>query len=500
MAHTRYLLTSGIGLTLLGSAILAYACHGSDQRQVIDQPVSNVNYPPLLVDEARFLAPARQADDPASESAPPDQADPSLHGGASTTNTRDVPASRQTSGFDEADPGRTNPPSRPATGSSIWENPEWRSKNSTPTDVVAEHNPALRNNDTAVLIDRPADALSPERSTRRRSANETSSAPSRDRPGDSVALQIPVLCYHHSYEPGQGPKDFNIPPTRLRRELQFLKSQGYRTISLYQLQQFVQGRTVQLPERPFVLSFDDGSRSNYTSVLPILRGLGMQAVAFVYPGIIGKGKRNYLSWTELEALQKSGHFEIGSHTLNHPRLPEHSETEIRRQLLQSRRILEEKLGISVRALAYPFGVYDQRVIRLAAASGYELAFTIHPGGNAAHSNPLTLNRFMVRQFHSQQQILAGLQMRGAPLVRLDPPPGSRVATGQQIRLPLGDFQPVSVRLGQQPVAYRIQNGILTAHLPRIKSSLGYLPLSLRLRDAQNHSVYQEVLYLDDKRL
>lgn len=86
-----------------------------------------------------------------------------------------------------------------------------------------------------------------------------------------------------------------------------------------------------------------------------------------------------MTWDQLNNALDSGVLDLGSHTLYHPKLPTMSRTLIRKQLLESKQILETKTGRKVIDLAYPFGLFDPRVIEEAKAIGYRMAFTVNPG-------------------------------------------------------------------------------------------------------------------------
>jgi peptidoglycan/xylan/chitin deacetylase (PgdA/CDA1 family) len=76
-----------------------------------------------------------------------------------------------------------------------------------------------------------------------------------------------------------------------------------------------------------------------------------------------------MSWEEVGRLAEAG-WEVGSHTRTHPRLPTLDERELQRELTESRRESEERLGVPVRSVAYPYGDVDSRVVRAAQKAGY----------------------------------------------------------------------------------------------------------------------------------
>jgi hypothetical protein len=105
------------------------------------------------------------------------------------------------------------------------------------------------------------------------------------------------------------------------RQMLALDRAGYRTISLDQLDRFVRGERVRLPRRPLVLTFDEARASTSRHADWVLRELGLRAVLFVGVGRVNAGERDALSWTDLDALQSSGRWDVqlragtGSHLM-----------------------------------------------------------------------------------------------------------------------------------------------------------------------------------------
>jgi len=84
-----------------------------------------------------------------------------------------------------------------------------------------------------------------------------------------------------------------------------------------------------------------------------------------------------LTWTQVEQLADEG-MEIASHTLTHPHLARIGDEEVRRELGESRRILEARIAKPVTRISYPHGSFDQRTERIAEETGYTSAFTSQP--------------------------------------------------------------------------------------------------------------------------
>ena len=106
----------------------------------------------------------------------------------------------------------------------------------------------------------------------------------------SAGSGIPVLTYHHI---GSGNDLLYVSEADFERQLVYLRERGYTTISVAELAEGLSGRT-KLPDRPIVLTFDDGYDDNYQAALPVLLRQGMRASFFVVTGKMGQP--GYLSW------------------------------------------------------------------------------------------------------------------------------------------------------------------------------------------------------------
>jgi peptidoglycan/xylan/chitin deacetylase (PgdA/CDA1 family) len=120
-----------------------------------------------------------------------------------------------------------------------------------------------------------------------------------------------------------------------------------------------------------VLTFDDGFIGNYLFALSTLEKYGYKATFFVTVGNISRNR--YMSWDQLAILYQKGH-SIQSHTMTHPMLGECDEGQITYELETSRKIIEDRVGGSVKYLSLPFGSSSERVIRVAERLGYRGVF------------------------------------------------------------------------------------------------------------------------------
>lgn len=195
------------------------------------------------------------------------------------------------------------------------------------------------------------------------------------------SLSVPILVYH-VLNPAI-PSSMTITPERFESQMKWLKNNGYTVIPLRQLVSYLQGENIALPAKPIVITADDGWKSDYTYMYPIARKYNIPITLFIYPGTISQGK-NALTWDQLKELIKTGLFDIQDHTLTHPNFKQakkhmsHDAYEkfVRRELSDSKKILESKLGVKVDFIAWPFGIYDSYLEQQAARAGYTMAFSI----------------------------------------------------------------------------------------------------------------------------
>jgi len=197
--------------------------------------------------------------------------------------------------------------------------------------------------------------------------------------------EIPIL-YYHSIEKEAG-NELRIPAEEFESHLKFLHQAGYQSITLHELyQHFYEG--LELPQKPFVLTFDDGYSDNYSNAFRIAGKYGFTGTIFMVTGWIdGEG---YLTKEQLRQMSKAG-WQIEAHTVSHPKLNELTAAQLESELRESKRQLEKLLNRPVEFLAYPFGVYSEQVIRESRAAGYLMGLTTERGW-AKEKDPYRVQR------------------------------------------------------------------------------------------------------------
>ena len=214
------------------------------------------------------------------------------------------------------------------------------------------------------------------------------SAPLRGRSRKCV-----FLGYHSVTE--DGPPYLALRPRTFERQLDLLRRAGFRSGTAATLRRIATGE--RLSGRYAFLTFDDGFADTVTTALALMSERALTGMAFVLPGhldsgapldwpeVAGEAARRpalmrSMDWSMLEALVEAG-WDVGSHTMSHPRLTDLGDEALAEELLDSRRTIEARLG-RCELFAYPFGAWDERVARAVAAAGYSFAFTLPFGGQA----------------------------------------------------------------------------------------------------------------------
>lgn len=191
-----------------------------------------------------------------------------------------------------------------------------------------------------------------------------------------------ILVYHQIGEYQGGLHSLYTPRDFFDRQMGYLHRRGYSGISLGELIELIARR--EDISRKFVLTFDDGYENNFLNAYPVLKKYDFRATLFVHTGVVG-GFSSYprmprakmINWKQLSQIKDV--FEIGSHTVNHPDLSSISSEEIKKELLDSKKVLEENLNVKVKYFCYPFGKVFAGYSEILKESGYEAAVSLEKG-------------------------------------------------------------------------------------------------------------------------
>lgn len=219
-----------------------------------------------------------------------------------------------------------------------------------------------------------------------------------------------ILMYHRLSDEIFDPEEarYTISPAAFREQMASLAADGRPVLSVDALleRDFADGAVV--------LTFDDGCASDASTALPVLESHGFPAAFFVSPAKVGRS--GFLSWDDLETLRDSG-MHIGSHGLDHRLFDDMEAKELERQLSESKRWLEDRLGSRVTTIALPGGSGGRRAPAVARRLGYRSVLGSFPAlARPAHASTL-LPRFAVRRTDSVARVRALIRQEPLPLAR-----------------------------------------------------------------------------------
>jgi peptidoglycan/xylan/chitin deacetylase (PgdA/CDA1 family) len=149
-----------------------------------------------------------------------------------------------------------------------------------------------------------------------------------------------------------------------------------------------------LPPKTVALTLDDGTEDNFLLAFPVLKEYGLKATIFLIYGQMDRP--GWLKWEEIKSMQESSLVEFASHTSAHAYLPGvSSEEALRKEIFDSKKALEEKLGRKVSGFSYPVGGFNPRVRQLVIDAGYSYAATVRPGKRFPDDDLFALKRIRV---------------------------------------------------------------------------------------------------------
>ncbi len=209
----------------------------------------------------------------------------------------------------------------------------------------------------------------------------------------TTTFRVPILLYHY-VEYVKDTKDtirqsLNINPYVFEKQIKTLKNDGYTFMTAGELGEVLNG-TRNLPQKPVLLTFDDGHWDLETDVLPILKKYNVRATAYIVPGFIGGS--DSLTKEQLINVVKSNLVEIGSHTVHHVWLKDLLSPVTSYEIGESKKMLEKEYGVHVVSFAYPYGAFDAQAVKTVKEAGFTNAVSTLPGIAQSDANQYFLYR------------------------------------------------------------------------------------------------------------
>ncbi|RJG07929.1 poly-beta-1,6-N-acetyl-D-glucosamine N-deacetylase PgaB [Noviherbaspirillum cavernae] len=273
-----------------------------------------------------------------------------------------------------------------------------------------------------------------------------------------------VLCYHDIRDNLREsfrtwPEPTAVDTDEFIRQLSWLNENGYHPVSLQQIIDARAGRG-KLPEKAILLTFDDGYKSAYTKVFPLLKQFNFPAVIAIVgewietpagtPVRFGDSqvpRAEFLSWNEIREMTASGLIEVASHShgmhkgiLANPQgnsIPAavarhfHADkaayesdddyaSRIKGDLIRNADLLQRELGSRPRAMVWPYGAYNMAAARWAAEAGMPVTMNLEPGPNTPQDTLLRMRRTLILHNHRLADLIEALQEPASYGGRHDP--------------------------------------------------------------------------------
>jgi peptidoglycan/xylan/chitin deacetylase (PgdA/CDA1 family) len=217
--------------------------------------------------------------------------------------------------------------------------------------------------------------------------------------------KVPILMYHsvsdhatRKYSP------FAITPALFAQQVEYLQQQNYTPLTVTQFMEIRTRKEQPLPEKPVLLTFDDGLGDFYTGAFPILQQYHFPATLYVVTGFMngtsrwlqpeGEGERPMMTWEQLTEVHAGG-VECGGHTHYHPQLDTVPLSRAKNEIVQCKKILEDHLGQEIRSFAYPYGYHTTAVKQAVQDAGYTSACAVKYEMCSDTTDLFALKRLMV---------------------------------------------------------------------------------------------------------
>ncbi|WP_061958535.1 polysaccharide deacetylase family protein [Cupriavidus pauculus] len=213
---------------------------------------------------------------------------------------------------------------------------------------------------------------------------------------------IPILVYHRFADTVDDPMTVRLD--NFRSHLRAIRHAGFRVVPLADVLVWYRGEPNALPERSVAITIDDGHRSVFEALRPMLRAMPspVPVTVFVYPSAISNASYA-MTWDELISMKKDGNFSIESHTYWHPNFRSERakrdgadyQSFVLDQFKRARTIIASKTGTPPTLLAWPFGIHDAELEGLATKAGYVAAFTIEARPVSRSESIMALPRYLI---------------------------------------------------------------------------------------------------------
>jgi peptidoglycan/xylan/chitin deacetylase (PgdA/CDA1 family) len=228
---------------------------------------------------------------------------------------------------------------------------------------------------------------------------------------------VPILMYHLvAPDPPARFRKYTVRPDEFEWQMAWLRRRGYSALTMDSLIA-MRSNGAAAPRRSVAITFDDGFAPVLQHALPVLERHGFRATFYLVAGIragratwlIPEGREALplMEWRDAQGLREAGHV-VGSHALTHVKLAQVDPATCRDELVESRAIIGQQIGLAPAHLAYPHGSHNADVQRMAREAGYASACTVEPRHSTFTDDSFALPRVPINGGESRLDFVARL--------------------------------------------------------------------------------------------
>ena len=236
-------------------------------------------------------------------------------------------------------------------------------------------------------------------------------------------IEVPIIMYHSILKDPSRSNKYTVTPAVLEEDLKYIKDKGYTTVTIADLISYVYDDSP-LPEKPIVLTFDDGHYNNYGYLFPLLEKYDMKAVISIVGSYTDKFTEtdeanlnySYLRWKDIKELMDTGRIEFQNHTYNlhsntgkrigtkkiKGETDEHYKSILKDDILKLQQEFEENTNYTPKCFTYPFGGISNASLDIIKELGFKASLSCEQGINKLTKNPNSL--YLLKRYNRPSYI------------------------------------------------------------------------------------------------
>ncbi|MEI3429930.1 MAG: polysaccharide deacetylase family protein [Clostridia bacterium] len=236
-------------------------------------------------------------------------------------------------------------------------------------------------------------------------------------------IDVPIIMYHSILKNPSRSNKYTVTPAVLEEDLKYIKDKGYTTVTIADLISYVYDDSP-LPEKPIVLTFDDGHYNNYGYLFPLLEKYDMKAVISIVGSYTDKFTEtdeanlnySYLRWKDIKELMDTGRIEFQNHTYNlhsntgkrigtkkiKGETDEHYKSILKDDILKLQQEFEENTNYTPKCFTYPFGGISNASLDIIKELGFKASLSCEQGINKLTKNPNSL--YLLKRYNRPSYI------------------------------------------------------------------------------------------------